>query len=100
MAVDDVTVNAAAVPLNVTDEAPVKFEPLIVTLAPTNPLAGVKLVTVGTAGTRFANWLRMFAVMSWIRGSTLKLRKIPGASSSAHENVMLPEAKTHAPLGA
>ena len=37
----------ALVPLNVTAVAPVKFVPLIVTLAPTAPLAGVKLVIVG-----------------------------------------------------
>jgi hypothetical protein len=35
------------VPLNVTAVAPVKFVPLIVTLAPTIPLVGVKLVIVG-----------------------------------------------------
>ena len=35
------------VPLNVTAVAPVKFVPLIVTLIPTGPLAGVKLVIVG-----------------------------------------------------
>ena len=40
----------ALVPLNVTAVAPVKFVPLIVTLAPTVPLVGVKLVIVG-AGT-------------------------------------------------
>jgi hypothetical protein len=34
--------------LNVTAVAPVKFVPLIVTLVPTGPLAGVKLVIVGT----------------------------------------------------
>ena len=33
--------------LNVTAVAPVKFVPLIVTLVPTGPLAGVKLVIVG-----------------------------------------------------
>ena len=37
----------AALPLNVTAVAPVKFAPLIVTLVPTGPLAGVKLVIVG-----------------------------------------------------
>ena len=37
----------ALVPLNVTAVAPVKFVPLIVTLVPTGPLAGVKLVIVG-----------------------------------------------------
>jgi hypothetical protein len=38
---------AALTPLNVTAVAPVKFVPLIVTLAPTGPLVGVKLVIVG-----------------------------------------------------
>ena len=37
----------ALVPLNVTTVAPVKFAPLIVTLMPTGPLVGVKLVIVG-----------------------------------------------------
>ena len=40
---------AALVPLNATAVAPVKFVPLIVTLAPTNPLVGVKLVIAGPA---------------------------------------------------
>ena len=34
-------------PLNRTAVAPLKFVPLIVTLAPTSPLVGVKLVIVG-----------------------------------------------------
>ena len=37
----------AAVPLNRTAVAPVKFVPLIVTLVPAGPLVGVKLVIVG-----------------------------------------------------
>src|SRR6266540_1715171 len=44
------TAKPAEVPLNVTDVAPVKFEPLIVTLAPTGPLVGVKPLIVGAAG--------------------------------------------------
>ena len=40
----------AAVPLNVTDVAPVKFVPLIVTLVATAPLVGVKPLMVGGAG--------------------------------------------------
>ena len=40
----------ALVPLNVTAVAPVKAVPLIVTLVPTGPLVGAKLLTVG-AGT-------------------------------------------------
>ena len=41
----------AAVPLNATAVAPVKFVPLIVTLVPTGPLVGAKLVMVGAAMT-------------------------------------------------
>ena len=41
------TEKVAVVPLNRTAVAPVKFVPLIVTLVPAGPLAGVKLVIVG-----------------------------------------------------
>jgi hypothetical protein len=47
IAVAEFTVKLALVPLNITAVAPVKFVPLIVTLVPTAPLLGVKLVTVG-----------------------------------------------------
>ena len=40
-------VKLAALPLNRTAVAPVKFVPLIVTLVPTPPLVGAKLVIVG-----------------------------------------------------
>ena len=40
-------VMAAAVPLNVTDDAPARLAPLMVTLAPTAPVDGVKLVIRG-----------------------------------------------------
>ena len=43
----DVTVKAAALPLNATALAPVKFVPLIVTPVPTGPLVGAKLVIAG-----------------------------------------------------
>ena len=43
----EVTLKLALLPLNVTAVAPVKFVPLIVTLVPTGPLAGVTLVIVG-----------------------------------------------------
>jgi hypothetical protein len=45
--VAEVTVKLALTALNVTAVAPVKFVPLIVTLVPTGPLAGVKLVIAG-----------------------------------------------------
>src|SRR5580704_9222897 len=51
MAVAEVTVKLAAVPLNVTAVAPVKFVPLIVTLAPTGPLVGVTVAIVGAGMT-------------------------------------------------
>src|SRR5437762_683390 len=41
------TVNDALVPLNVTEDAPVKLTPVRVTLLPTAPLAGEKLVMFG-----------------------------------------------------
>ena len=43
----EITAKLAALPLNVTAAAPVKFVPLIVTLVPTDPLIGVKLVIAG-----------------------------------------------------
>jgi hypothetical protein len=49
MTVADVIVKADAVPLNFTAVAPLKFVPVMVTLAPTPPLVGVKLAIVGAA---------------------------------------------------
>jgi hypothetical protein len=91
-------VNVAAVPLNVTAVAPMKFVPLIVTLVPTGPLAGVKLAIVGAMPVR--NAFRMFAVICWMRASTLNCRSTPGASSSAQAHEIVPAPNTHAPLGA
>src|SRR5207302_9053098 len=47
MVVSEVTVKVALVPLNATALAPVKLVPLMVTLVPTGPLLGEKLVIVG-----------------------------------------------------
>src|SRR2546421_17373 len=48
MVVAELTVKLVALtPLNVTAVAPVKFVPVIVTVLPTGPLVGVKLVIVG-----------------------------------------------------
>src|SRR5439155_15055055 len=44
MAVADVTVKPAVVPLNLTVVVPMKFKPLIVTTVPAGPFVGVKLV--------------------------------------------------------
>src|SRR5207245_137037 len=51
IAVAEVTVKLALTPLNATAVAPVKFVPLIVTLVPTDPLAGAKLAIVGGVDT-------------------------------------------------
>ena len=48
IAVSDVTVNVALTPLNATAVAPLKLVPLIVTLIPTAPPVGAKLVTFGS----------------------------------------------------
>ena len=48
IAVSDVTVNVALTPLNATAVAPVKLVPLIVTLIPTAPPVGAKLVIFGS----------------------------------------------------
>ena len=57
----DVTVKLKAFsPLNFTAVVPVKFRPLIVTLVPTGPLVGVKLVIVGAGMT--VNALPLVAV--------------------------------------
>jgi len=48
--VADSTVKDALVPLNVTDDAPVKFVPVIVTPVPTGPLVGVNDEMVGADG--------------------------------------------------
>ena len=53
------TVKLAAVPLNVTDVAPVKLVPLMITLIPTAPLVGEKLVIVGGVPT-----VKAFALMA------------------------------------
>jgi hypothetical protein len=45
--VAEVTVKLALTPLNVTAVAPVKSAPLIVTVVPTGPMVGAKIVIVG-----------------------------------------------------
>src|SRR5882672_5806469 len=60
MAVAEVTVKRALTELKVTEVAPVKFVPLIVTLVPTGPLVGAKLVIVG--GSTTVNALLLIAV--------------------------------------
>src|SRR2546425_209617 len=62
--VAEVTAKVAPTPLNVTDVAPVKFAPLIVTTVPTGPLAGEKLAIVG--GFTTVNELALVAVPSGV----------------------------------
>ena len=47
----EVTENVAALPLKVTDEALLKFVPVMVTAVPAGPLAGVKLEIAGATST-------------------------------------------------
>src|SRR5439155_1265921 len=63
-AVAEWTGKLGLVPLNSTALAPVKLVPLIVTLVPTGPLAGVKLVTVG--GLMTVKLLALLAVPSGV----------------------------------
>ena len=48
--VSETVVSAAEVPLKVRNEAVARFSPVIVTLVPTAPAPGVKLVIVGGGG--------------------------------------------------
>ena len=48
--VSEFTAKEAAAPLNATAVAPVKCEPLIVTPAPTGPLAGLNELIIGAEG--------------------------------------------------
>ena len=52
----------ALVPLKVTAVAPVKFVPVIATVVPTGPLAGVKLVMVGALAVVTVNAVALVAV--------------------------------------
>jgi hypothetical protein len=63
MAVDDVTVNVAGVPLNETAVVPPNPVPLIATLVPAGPLSGVNPVIVGGTGTPLTNAFSTFAVI-------------------------------------
>jgi hypothetical protein len=88
-------VKFAFTPLNVTADAPVKFVPAIATLVPTGPLPGMKVVTVGA--TPVKNAFKMFAVVCWMRVSTMLF---PLMLSNAKLQPNVPVANTQAPLGA
>jgi hypothetical protein len=59
MAVGEFTVKAALTPLKVTAVAPVKFVPLMVTLVPSGPVVGEKLVIEGALTT-----VKLFALVA------------------------------------
>src|SRR5689334_24298167 len=60
--VAEFTVYVADVPLNVTDVAPVRFVPVIVTDVPTTPLVGLNEVTVGAGGSVTVKFVELAAV--------------------------------------
>ena len=60
--VAELTVNVADVPPNLTDVAPVKFVPLIVTDVPTDPLFGENEVIVGAAPPFTVNFVPLVSV--------------------------------------
>ena len=70
------TVKVALVPLNRTTVAPVKLVPLIVTVAPTGPLVGEKLVIVG--GLTTVKLLALVAVPAAVVTLTVPLVAPPG----------------------
>ena len=72
-----------------------KFVPPIVTLVPTGPLSGVKVVIVGA--TPVKNAFKTFAVVCWIRGSA---KLYPLKLSNPQLQAIVPAANTQAPLGA
>src|SRR5438876_6083075 len=96
MAVAELTVKLALVPLNVTAVAPVKAVPLIVTLVPTGPLVGVKLVIVGalTTVTLTAAEVAMFPAASRATAVTLWL---PFALKAAFQETEYGAVVTSAP---
>src|SRR5207302_7553151 len=99
MAVAEVTVKLAALtPLNVTAVALAKVVPLSVTLLPTGPLGGAKLVIVGglPPGAPVKKAFKRFAVVCWIRESAWPMKKV----SSLQLQANVPAEKTHALLGA
>jgi hypothetical protein len=74
--VGETTVNAAPTPLNATPFVPVKVVPVIVTVVPTGPLAGVKDATVG---------------VSWIAWKLVALVAVPAAVVTVIVPVVVPD---------
>ena len=72
MLVDDTTLKeVAVVPPKVTAVAPVRFVPVIVTVVPASPLAGVKLVIVGSTEAVTTK----VPVLTWVHSPPLSLAR-------------------------
>ena len=63
----------ALTPLNATAVAPVKFVPVIVTMVPSGPLVGVKLVIVGGFTTVTLTALEVAVLPAASRATAVKL---------------------------
>jgi hypothetical protein len=91
---DDLTENEALTPLNVTADAPAKLVPLILTVVPTPPLLGLKLVIVGVAASAAEAPERPNAVTT--NASTtrtmpaVRLRPVPVIELEARLTILVP----------
>lgn len=79
--VELVTVNVAALPLNATAVAPSRFVPVIVSVVPTGPDAGLKPLIVG-AFTITVNVFALVAVPPAVVTETLPVVAPAGTTSS------------------
>ncbi|HYK39204.1 MAG TPA: hypothetical protein VEU98_04225 [Candidatus Eremiobacteraceae bacterium] len=80
-----VTEKVAVVPLNPTLVAPVKFVPVIVTLVPTMPLVGEKLVMVGAA----AFTVKLFVEVAVPTGVTITIFPVTAAAGTVSVTLVL-----------
>ena len=80
-----VTEKVAVVPLNLTLVAPVKFVPVIVTLVPTMPLAGEKLVMVGAA----AFTVKLFVEVAVPTGVTITIFPVTAPAGTVSVTLVL-----------
>src|SRR5207249_2857681 len=103
IAVSEVTVKVALVPLKATAVAPLKLVPLIVTLVPTGPVVGERLAMVGALTT--VNELALVAVpagtVAWIAVSevTVKVALTPLKATDVAPLKLVPLMVTVVPTG-
>jgi len=88
--VELLTAKEAVVPLNLTAVAPVRFVPAIVTVAPTAPVVGEKLVTVGTTDVATVKLLVDVAVPTGVVTEIFPVVAVPGTVA-----VIWPELRTN-----